>query len=70
MKTPRLRIGTKCRFSHKSGNPPTGVTICGRERHNGIVFYRVAEHIGGLFLLSSLDPVETKSFGKAGKRND
>jgi len=60
----KLRKGTKCRFSHASGNPPVGVTVSGRETHNGLTFYRLKE-VSGLFLLRSLDSLETKSFGRS-----
>lgn len=55
----KIRKGTKVRFSHASGNAPTGVTVSGSEIHNGQRFYRVAEIPGALYLLKSLDAIET-----------
>jgi hypothetical protein len=61
----KLRKGTKVKFSRASGNPPSGITIVGSERHNGQLFYRVAEYPGALFLLRSFDALETKNYGSA-----
>jgi len=49
-----MKIGDRVRLV---GQGPTVYTVSAVEAHNGLVFYRVAELVGALFLGTSLELV-------------